>query len=103
MAEYDISLTKDQVEGLLTNDDGLKGLVTVVVNQVLEMQMSEHLSAGHYERSDGRKGYRNGYRPRQLYTRIGKLVLRVPQCRDGQFSTDLFSRFQRSEQALELR
>ena len=102
MAEYDISLTKDQVEGLLTNDDGLKGLVTVVVNQVLEAQMSEHLSAGHYERSDGRKGYRNGYRPRQLYTRIGKLVLRVPQCRDGQFSTDLFSRFQRSEQALAL-
>jgi len=48
MAEYDISLTKDQVEGLLTNDDGLKGLVTVVVNQVLEAQMSEHLSAGHY-------------------------------------------------------
>jgi len=78
MAEYDISLTKDQVEGLLTNDDGLKGLVTAVVNQVLETQMSEHLSAGHYERSDGRKGYRNGYRPRQLYTRIGKLVLRVP-------------------------
>jgi len=50
MAEYDISLTTNQVEGLLTNDDGLKGLVTVVVNQVLEAQMSEHLSAGHYER-----------------------------------------------------
>ena len=27
MTEYDISLTKDQVEGLLTNDEGLKGLV----------------------------------------------------------------------------
>jgi transposase-like protein len=100
MAEYDISLTKDQVEGLLINDDGLKGLVTAVVNQVLEAQMSDHLSAGYYEHSDSRKGYRNGYRPRQLYTRIGKLVLRVPQCRDGQFNTDMFSRFQRSEQAL---
>jgi len=43
MAEYDISLTKDQVEGLLTNDDGLKGLVTVVVNQVLKAQIREHL------------------------------------------------------------
>jgi len=102
MAEYDISLTKDQVEGLLINDDGLKGLVTTVVNQVLEAQMSEHLSAGYYEHSDGRKGYRNGYRPRQLYARIGKLVLRVPQCRDGQFSTEMFSRYQRSEQALVL-
>jgi len=102
MADYDISLTKGQVEGLLINDDGLKGLVTTVVNQVLETQMSEHLSAGYYEHSDGRKGYRNGHRSRQLYARVGKLVLRVPQCRDGQFSTELFSRYQRSEQALVL-
>ncbi|MBL4775814.1 MAG: IS256 family transposase [Mariprofundus sp.] len=100
MTEYDISLTKDQVEGLLTDDEGLKGLVTSVVNQILEAQMSEHLAAAYYEHNDGRKGYRNGYRPRQLYTRVGKLVLRVPQCRDGKFSTDLFSRYQRSEQAL---
>jgi len=45
MTEYDISLTKDQVEGLLTNDEGLKGLVTVVVNQIMEEQMSEQLAA----------------------------------------------------------
>jgi len=102
MTKYDISLNKDQVEGLLTSDDGLKGLVEVVVNQVLEAQMSEHLAAGYYEHSGERKGYRNGYRTRQLYARIGKLVLRVPQCRDGQFSTEIFGRYQRSEQALVL-
>lgn len=102
MAEYEINLSSDQVKGLLTTDDGLKGLVEAVVNQVLEAQMSEHLSASVYERNSNRKGYRNGYRPRQLYTRIGKLVLRVPQSRDGEFSTELFSRFQRSEQALVL-
>ena len=102
MVEYEINLNSDQVKGLLTSDEGLKGLVEVVVNQVLDAQMSEHLSASPYERSSKRKGYRNGYRPRQLYTRIGKLVLRVPQSRDGEFSTELFSRFQRSEQALTL-
>jgi len=102
MTDFDISLNKEQVEGLLTSDDGLKGLVEVVVNQVLEAQMSEHLAAGYYEHSDGRKGYRNGYRARQLYTRIGKLVLRVPQSRNGQFSTEIFGRYQRSEQALVL-
>ncbi len=100
MDEYEINLNSDQVKGLLTSDEGLKGLVEVVVNQVLDAQMSEHLSASPYERSSNRKGYRNGYRPRQLYTRIGKLVLCVPQSRDGEFSTELFSRFQRSEQAL---
>jgi len=102
MTKYDISLNKEQVEGLLTSDDGLKGLVEVVVNQVLEAQMSEHLAAGYYEHSSERKGYRNGYRTRQLYARIGKLVLRVPQCRNGQFSTEIFARYQRSEQALVL-
>ena len=100
MAEYEINLSGDQVKGLLTRDDGLKGLVESVVNQVLEVQMGEHLAAGHYERSDQRKGYRNGYRPRTIYARVGKLTLRVPQSRDGEFSTELFSRYQRSEQAL---
>jgi transposase-like protein len=32
--------------------------------------------------------------------RIGKLERRVPQDRDGRFSTELFERYQRSEQAL---
>ena len=102
MADYEINLSSDQVKGLLTSDEGLKGLIEAVANQVLDAQMTEHLSASSYERSSERKGYRNGYRPRQLYTRVGKLVLRVPQSRDGEFSTELFSRFQRSEQALVL-
>jgi len=102
MADYEINLSSDQVKGLLTSDEGLKSLIEAVANQILDAQMTEHLSASAYERSSDRKGYRNGYRPRQLYTRIGKLVLRVPQSRDGGFSTELFSRFQRSEQALVL-
>lgn len=102
MADYEISLSSDQVKGLLTSDEGLKGLIEAVANQVLDAQMTEHLSASSYERSSERKGYRNGYRFRQLYARVGKLVLRVPQSRDGEFSTELFSRFQRSEQALVL-
>jgi len=83
MAEYEINLTGDQVKGLLTSDDGLKGLVETVVNQVLDAQMTEHLAAGRYEHRGERKGYRNGHRPRRLYARIGKLVIRVPQSRDG--------------------
>lgn len=43
-----------------------------------------------------------GYKPRQLTTRVGALTLLVPQVRDGQFSTELFARSQRSGQALVL-
>jgi putative transposase len=37
-----------------------------------------------------------------MKTRVGTLELAIPRTRDGQFSTELFSRYQRSEQALVL-
>ena len=48
----------------------------------------------------GTVGYRSGHYGRTLITRVGKLELRVPQDRDGRFSTELFERYQRSERAL---
>jgi len=72
------------------------------LNQVLEAQVTESLGAARHERSEERAGYRNGVRPRTLYTRVGPITLRVPQTRDGSFSTDLFKRYQRSEQAFVL-
>lgn len=53
-------------------------------------------------RTDERRQYRNGYRLRRLTTRVGSLTLRVPQTREGSFSSELFQRYQRSEQALVL-
>ena len=46
-----------------------------------------------------RCGYRNGYKPRKLKTRVGTLELLVPQDREGRFRTQLFARYQRSEKA----
>ena len=87
---------------LLSEKTGLAALVEAVLSQVLDAQASEQVGAQRYERSDERVAYCNGYRPRLLYTRIGQLTLRVPQMRDGQFSTEIFSRYQHSEQALVL-
>ena len=50
--------------------------------------------------SPGRLGYRSGYYSRGLVTRVGKLELRIPQDRQGQFSTQIFQRYQRWEKAL---
>ena len=102
MARYEITLDSEQLSGLLTEDQGLQGLVETVLNQVLEAQVTEQIGAHPYERSEGRKAYRNGSRTRTLTTRVGPLVLHVPQVRDGSFSTTLFARYQRSEQALVL-
>ena len=70
------------------------------LNRFLDAEISEHLQAGPYERSEGRAGYRNGYRPRQLKTRVGTLTLAVPMDREGTFKSELFERYQRSEKAL---
>lgn len=44
-----------------------------------------------------RRCYRSGYYSRDLVTRVGRLELRVPQDRQGRFSTQVFERYQRSE------
>jgi hypothetical protein len=69
---------------------------------VLQAQVTDQVAAERYERTDGRQGYRNGSYPHQLTTRVGTLTLRVPRIRNGKFSTELFARYQRSEQALVL-
>lgn len=102
MAKYEITLSSEQLSGLLTEDQGLQGLVETVLNQVLEAQVTEQIGARPYERREGRKAYRNGSRPRTLTTRVGLVVLHVPQVREGSFRTTLFARYQRSEQALVL-
>ena len=80
--------------------DGLKDILREVIQEVLEQEMTDALGAGKSERSQGRLGYRSGYYERSLITRVGKLELRVPQDRQGHFSTQLFERYQRSEKAL---
>jgi transposase-like protein len=89
-------------QGGLGGEDFLRGLVERVVQQVLEAEMTSFLGAGTYERTGERRGWRNGYKPRTLKTRVGGLELMVPKDRDGEFQTELFERYQRSEKALVL-
>jgi putative transposase len=80
--------------------DSFKELLREVLQEVLEQEMTDTLGAGKGERSPGRLGYRSGYYGRALVTRVGKLELRIPQDRQGHFSTQIFERYQRSEKAL---
>jgi transposase-like protein len=93
-------ISAEELKQALTQDsDFLKPLVQLALQEVLEAEMDEILAAGKGERVEGRKGYRSGYYTRNLITRVGKLELRVPQNRQGRFSTEIFERYQRSEKA----
>ncbi len=92
---------KKTIAELITEDkDLVYEMVKNTVQEVLEAQMTELIGAEKGERSATRLGYRSGHYERGLTTRVGKLELRVPQDRDGRFSTQLFDRYQRSEKAL---
>jgi len=85
---------------LLEDRDFLREIVQEALQLILEHEMEETLQAAKGERTPQRLGYRAGYYRRILVTRVGKLELRVPQDRQGRFSTRLFERYQRSERAL---
>jgi transposase-like protein len=87
-------------QALLDDAGFLKEVLERVLQEWLEAEMTEHVGAAPYERAAGRKGHRNGHKPRTLRTRVGTLNLLVPQDREGTFSTRLFSRYQRNEKAL---
>jgi putative transposase len=88
---------------ILLDDAGfLKEVLERVLQEWLEAEMTEHVGAAPYERAAGRKGHRNGHKPRSLRTRVGTLNLLVPQDREGTFSRRLFARYQRNEKALVL-
>jgi transposase-like protein len=102
MASYQVTVEDDVLTSLLSRQDGLSRLVSQVLNQILSHQARDLVQAEPYERTGQRQGYRNGTRERSLQTRIGTLTLSVPRLRGGEFSTELFERYQRSEQGFVL-
>jgi putative transposase len=90
----------DVKELLQRDEDFLRAALQGLAQAALEAEMTETIGAAKGERTETRLAYRSGYYSRSLITRVGTLELRVPQDRDGRFSTELFQRYQRSEKAL---
>jgi len=101
MTKKETKQSSREIKRLMSQEeDFLRPLMKVAVQEVLEAEMEEALGAAKGERSAERQGYRSGYYNRKLLTRVGTLELRVPQDRQGRFSTEVFARYQRSEKAL---
>lgn len=101
MTRKDVSSAVSELKALLSGDeDFVREAVRGYLQDVLEEEMTASLGAEKGERTSARLGYRSGSYERALITRVGRLDLRVPQDREGRFSTALFERYQRSEKAL---
>jgi len=81
-------------------EDLLRAMVQRLAQETVQAEFDQFIGAGPFERAETRRGWRNGFKPRTLKTRVGKLVLRIPQDREGRFQPSLFERYERSEKAL---
>ncbi|WCL67333.1 transposase [Limosilactobacillus fermentum] len=104
MPKVELNLEDDELKELLLGDrdKAMQSIMAKILDEILKSEATEQIKAKAYERSDERTNSRHGYRVRQLTTRVGSLELHVPKLRHGNFSTQLFKRYQRSEQAFDL-
>jgi putative transposase len=80
--------------------DFLREGVRVLAQELMELELAEHVGAERHERTAERSGYRNGYRERPWDTRVGTIELQVPRVRDGSFFPSLLEPRRRAEKAL---
>ena len=102
MATGKLTKTEVNVQGLMNDSEAMRKIVQEEVQRMITSEFKEHMGRERYERDKGHSTYRNGYKPRTLTTRVGKIYLRVPQTRDGSFSSSVYERYQRVEKALYL-
>ena len=96
-----LEVVKEIISSFLKDSkDGKKDLMEWFLNSVMEEEARMQVSSLPYERTENRKGHRNGSRTRTLKTVDGKLELKKPQIREFPFETHVFERYSRVEKAL---
>ena len=80
--------------------DFLRDGMRVLAQELMEIELEQHVGAARHERTPERNGYRNGTRERTWDTRVGTIELQVPRVRDGSFFPSLLEPRRRAERAL---
>lgn len=91
------------IKGLIgQGPEGLKPVLELLFNAAMKVEREQFLGAGANERTEDRKGYANGYKPKGFQTRMGALELAVPQVRGLGFYPQSIEKGSRSERSLKL-
>lgn len=93
----------DAVQLLADNGfEGMANAMQILFNEAMKIERTEYIGAEPYQRTEQRRSYANGFKPKTVNSRVGKLELKVPQTRDGDFYPSALERGERSERALKL-
>jgi transposase-like protein len=85
-----VTLTQSDVNDLLDalraggDIDVIRQGVELVLQALIDAEATEHIGAGHYERTETRTAQRNGGRDRLLATKAGDVELKIPKAPQGQ-------------------
>jgi len=101
--QTDCTLPEELLEQIAQQGlDVLPDIIRTVINTAMQIERQNHLSAAPYERTAERQGHANGYKPKTIITRAGKITFDVPQVREGGFYPQSLEKGLRSERALKL-
>jgi len=94
----------DAMEMLIENGfDGMADVLRILLNEAMKIERENCLAAGAYQRTPDRKGYANGFKPKTVDTRMGRIAVDVPQVRgDVEFYPSALQKGCRSERALKV-
>ena len=83
--------------------DSFSQAMSLLMDNAMTLERAEVLEAEPYERTETRRGYANGFKPKTLHTRLGEVPLRVPQVRgDVSFYPSALTKGSQTERALTL-
>lgn len=83
--------------------DSMADVLKILLNEAMKIERQDCLAAGPYQRTAQRKGYANGYKPKTVDTRMGRITVDVPQVRgDVDFYPSALEKGCRSERALKV-
>ncbi len=101
--EKDYTISEELMEEVCEQGlDALPELMRIVVNAAMYIERQKHIGAGSYERTPERQGSANGFKPKTVATRMGKVTMAIPQVRDCDFYPSSLEKGMRSERALKL-
>ena len=101
--EKDYTISEELMEEVCEQGlDALPELMRIVLNAAMYIERQKHIGAGPYERTPERQGQANGFKPKTVATRMGKITMAIPQVRDCDFYPSSLEKGIRSERALKL-
>lgn len=71
--------------GHVKDGDFMRDLMALILNKLMEAEVTAKIGADKYERTEERNNQRNGVRIRPYNTRLGTIDLKIPKLREGTY------------------